>query len=65
MVCEDECEGPPNFAELRDTTGFGLNVNGSICLNNICMCVLVICCDYCISNVLFSGGRMSQSVFHA
>ena len=38
-VWEDECEGPPNFKELTDTTGFGLNVNGSVCLNNICMCV--------------------------
>ena len=36
----DECEGPPNFKELADNTGFGLNVNGSVCLNNICMCVL-------------------------
>ncbi|KAI0712940.1 hypothetical protein C8T65DRAFT_646169 [Cerioporus squamosus] len=34
---DDECEGPPNFKELADTTGFGLNVNGSVCLNNICM----------------------------
>ncbi|KAI0373519.1 hypothetical protein BV20DRAFT_989308 [Pilatotrama ljubarskyi] len=34
---DDECEGPPNFKELEDTTGFGLNYNGSVCLNNICM----------------------------
>ncbi|KAL7281074.1 hypothetical protein ACG7TL_004376 [Trametes sanguinea] len=34
---DDECEGPPNFKELADTSGFGLNVNGSVCLNNICM----------------------------
>ncbi|TBU30294.1 hypothetical protein BD311DRAFT_691476 [Dichomitus squalens] len=34
---DDECEGPPNFKDLADTTGFGLNVNGSVCLNNICM----------------------------
>ena len=47
MVYEYECEGPPNFAELRDTTGFGLNVNGSICLNNICMCVLRLDCVLC------------------
>ena len=39
MDCADECLGPPNFKELSDTTGFGLNVNGSVCLNNICMCV--------------------------
>ncbi|KAI0779978.1 hypothetical protein C8Q74DRAFT_1456343 [Fomes fomentarius] len=34
---DDECEAPPNFKELVDTTGFGLNHNGSVCLNNICM----------------------------
>ncbi|KIY44376.1 hypothetical protein FISHEDRAFT_51660 [Fistulina hepatica ATCC 64428] len=34
---DDECEGPPNYKQLRDTTGYGLNVNGSVCLNNICM----------------------------
>ncbi|KAG6820989.1 hypothetical protein H0H93_008618 [Arthromyces matolae] len=26
---DDECEPPPNFKELADTTGRGLNVNGS------------------------------------
>ncbi|OBZ67247.1 hypothetical protein A0H81_12973 [Grifola frondosa] len=34
---DDECQGPPDFKELADHTGFGLNVNGSVCLNNICM----------------------------
>jgi len=34
---DDECQGPPNFAELADKTNKGLNVNGSVCLNNICM----------------------------
>ncbi|KAH6910423.1 hypothetical protein BKA70DRAFT_1147442 [Coprinopsis sp. MPI-PUGE-AT-0042] len=34
---DDQCEPPPNFAELADTTGRGLNVNGSVCLNNVCM----------------------------
>ena len=33
----DQCEAPPNFRELADTTGRGLNSNGSVCLNNICM----------------------------
>jgi len=33
---DDECEGPPNFADLRDDLGRGLNVNGSICLNFVC-----------------------------
>ncbi|KAG5643604.1 hypothetical protein DXG03_000612 [Asterophora parasitica] len=34
---DDECEAPPNFKELADTTGRGLNVNGSVCLNSKCM----------------------------
>ncbi|GJE95852.1 hypothetical protein PsYK624_120430 [Phanerochaete sordida] len=34
---DDECEGPPNFKDLADKTGYGLNVNGSVCLNNVCM----------------------------
>lgn len=34
---DDQCEGPPDFADLADTTGRGQNVNGSVCLNNICM----------------------------
>ncbi|KAF8637061.1 hypothetical protein AX17_003082 [Amanita inopinata Kibby_2008] len=33
----DQCEGPPNFRELSDDTGRGLNVNGSVCLNDTCM----------------------------
>ena len=33
----DECEGPPNFKDLADKSGYGLNVNGSVCLNNVCM----------------------------
>lgn len=39
----DECEGPPNFLELRDTSNRGLNVNGSICLDYTCMCVARCC----------------------
>ncbi|KAK0504880.1 hypothetical protein EDD18DRAFT_1126802 [Armillaria luteobubalina] len=34
---DDQCEGPPNFKELADESNLGLNVNGSVCLNNICM----------------------------
>ncbi|KIK03490.1 hypothetical protein K443DRAFT_676671 [Laccaria amethystina LaAM-08-1] len=34
---DDECEGPPNFKDLADTSGRGLNFNGSVCLNNQCM----------------------------
>ncbi|KAJ7262266.1 hypothetical protein B0H12DRAFT_1105041 [Mycena haematopus] len=34
---DDECAPPPNAAELADTTERGLNVNGAVCLNNVCM----------------------------
>ncbi|KAF9531591.1 hypothetical protein CPB83DRAFT_848424 [Crepidotus variabilis] len=34
---DDQCEGPPNYVELTDTSGRGLNNNGSVCLNNVCM----------------------------
>ncbi|KAG6907903.1 hypothetical protein DXG01_006958 [Tephrocybe rancida] len=34
---DDQCEAPPNFKELADTTGRGLNVNGSVCLNSVCL----------------------------
>ncbi|KAJ6609821.1 hypothetical protein B0H10DRAFT_2062615 [Mycena sp. CBHHK59/15] len=34
---DDECEAPPNFKELADTTHRGLNHNGSVCLTNVCM----------------------------
>lgn len=35
--CSDQCEPPPNFRELADTSDRGQNVNGSLCLNNVCM----------------------------
>lgn len=34
---DDECEAPPNFKDLADNTKFGLNNNGSVCLNYQCM----------------------------
>lgn len=34
---DDECEAPPNFKQLADDSGRGLNFNGSVCLNNVCM----------------------------
>ncbi|KAJ7614433.1 hypothetical protein FB45DRAFT_1110154 [Roridomyces roridus] len=34
---DDECEPPPNAAQLADTTNRGRNVNGAVCLNNVCM----------------------------
>lgn len=36
----DQCEAPPNFKELADTSGRGLNYNGAICLQNQCMWVI-------------------------
>ena len=35
----DSCVGPDDFKDLRDTTGNGLNINGSICLNFLCQYV--------------------------
>lgn len=34
---DDQCEPPPNAAELADTLHYGRNVNGAVCLNNVCM----------------------------
>jgi len=34
---DDQCEAPPNYKDLADKTGHGLNVNGSVCLNFKCM----------------------------
>ncbi|KIK37175.1 hypothetical protein CY34DRAFT_93215 [Suillus luteus UH-Slu-Lm8-n1] len=34
---DDQCEPPPNWQELADTSKYGRNVNGSVCLNNVCM----------------------------
>ncbi|KAH7888578.1 hypothetical protein F5I97DRAFT_717186 [Phlebopus sp. FC_14] len=34
---DDQCEPPPNYAELADRSFYGRNVNGSVCLNNVCM----------------------------
>lgn len=36
----DSCQAPDNFKQLRETTGLGRNVNGSVCLNFVCQCVL-------------------------
>ncbi|THH17339.1 hypothetical protein EW146_g3457 [Bondarzewia mesenterica] len=33
---DDECLGPDNFKDLRDESGMGLNVNGSLCLDFVC-----------------------------
>jgi len=34
---DDQCQAPDNFAQLADNTAHGLNFNGSVCLNGICM----------------------------
>jgi hypothetical protein len=33
----DQCQAPDNYAQLADNTPHGLNFNGSVCLNNVCM----------------------------
>ena len=35
----DSCQGPEDSKELKETTGLGRNVNGSVCLNFVCQCV--------------------------
>ncbi|EPQ57503.1 hypothetical protein GLOTRDRAFT_137819 [Gloeophyllum trabeum ATCC 11539] len=45
---DDQCEAPPNFVELRDESGRGLNHNGSVCLNNICMWANVTVGQQCV-----------------
>jgi hypothetical protein len=34
---DDQCQPPDNWEQLADNTGHGLNFNGSVCLNNVCM----------------------------
>ncbi|KAF9244915.1 hypothetical protein BU15DRAFT_85758 [Melanogaster broomeanus] len=34
---DDQCEPPPNSSDLADTFNYGRNVNGAVCLNNVCM----------------------------
>ncbi|SRR5258708_2150000 len=35
----DSCQAPSDFKNLKETTGLGRNVNGSVCLNFVCQCV--------------------------
>ncbi|KAF9071091.1 hypothetical protein BDP27DRAFT_1322768 [Rhodocollybia butyracea] len=56
MNRDDQCEGPPNYKDLQDTTHRGLNVNGSVCLNNICMWSNVTANENCVvQNTAYIG----------
>ena len=44
----DQCIAPDNFMELRDTSGRGLNYNGSVCINTICMYADVTAGNECV-----------------
>ncbi|KAL0956045.1 hypothetical protein HGRIS_002217 [Hohenbuehelia grisea] len=46
---DDECEAPPNFKELADESGRGLNFNGSVCIKNVCMWANKTAGDDCVS----------------
>ncbi|PIL33963.1 hypothetical protein GSI_03671 [Ganoderma sinense ZZ0214-1] len=61
----DECEAPPNFNELADTTGFGLNFNGSVCLHNICMWANVTVGRPCVvQNTAYTAyGRRGEFIY--
>jgi len=61
---DDQCEPPPNFKELADTTGFGLNVNGSVCLNNVCMWANQTLGNPCtVENVAYTAYRVNDDEF--
>ncbi|OCH85676.1 hypothetical protein OBBRIDRAFT_762638 [Obba rivulosa] len=61
---DDECEGPPNWRDLADRSGYGLNVNGSVCLNNICMWANMTAGQQCIvQNTAYVGyGKNTEFV---
>lgn len=64
---DDQCEGPPNWKELADHSGFGLNVNGSVCLNNVCMWANMTAGDPCVVEntayiIYFGGGEDNDIV---
>lgn len=61
----DQCAPPPNFVQLADNAQYGVNLNGSICLNNVCTFVLgfpLLMCSFVPYLVLFLGGLMSPPV---
>jgi len=45
---DDQCQPPPNYAQLADTAGHGVNVNGSVCLNFQCMYANVTSGNSCV-----------------
>jgi hypothetical protein len=60
----DQCEGPPNYQELLDPTHRGLNVNGSVCLNNVCMWANVTENESCVvQNTAYIGYTASGGEF--
>ena len=56
-IATDECEGPSDFKDLADNSGYGLNVNGSVCLNNICMCVPTTSFHCCAIHITLQVGE--------
>ncbi|KAH9994931.1 hypothetical protein BJV74DRAFT_770047 [Russula compacta] len=53
---DDSCQAPDDFEELRDTTGLGRNVNGSVCLNFVCQFANVTAGSQCeIENTGYVG----------
>ncbi|PPQ70688.1 hypothetical protein CVT24_000170 [Panaeolus cyanescens] len=61
---DDQCEPPPNFRELADTTGFGLNYNGSVCLNNICMWANATLGNPCVTeNIGYTAYKVNNDEF--
>ncbi|KAJ3788664.1 hypothetical protein GGU10DRAFT_285956 [Lentinula aff. detonsa] len=64
MNRDDQCEGPSNYKDLIDTTNRGLNVNGSVCLNNICMWANVTENEDCVvQNTAYIGYTASGGEF--
>ena len=52
----DECAPPPNWKQLADQTPYGLNKNGSVCLNGQCMCV---------PQLIFSSAHLLNDPYNA
>ncbi|KAH0827508.1 hypothetical protein J3R83DRAFT_4221 [Lanmaoa asiatica] len=58
---DDQCGPPPNWSELADTSHYGVNVNGSVCLNNVCVWANVTVGESCqVENtayIVYAGAR--------